>query len=46
MTKLETLEFPPELASQLIERAIAFKREDLIPKIKENIKEKLQSLLL
>ena len=36
--KLETLEFPPELASQLIERAIAFKREDLIPKIKENIK--------
>ena len=36
--KLETLEFPPELASQLIERAISFKREDLIPKIKENIK--------
>ena len=36
--KLDTLEFPPELASQLIERAIAFKREDLIPKIKENIK--------
>lgn len=36
--KLETLEFPPELASQLIERAISFKREDLIPTIKENIK--------
>ena len=36
--KLEALEFPPELASQLIERAISFKREDLIPKIKENIK--------
>ena len=36
--KLDTLEFPPELASQLIERAISFKREDLIPKIKENIK--------
>ena len=36
--KLEALEFPPELASQLIERTIAFKREDLIPKIKENIK--------
>lgn len=36
--KLETLEFPPELASQLIERVISFKREDLIPKIKDNIK--------
>ena len=36
--KLDTLEFPPELASQLIERATSFKREDLIPKIKENIK--------
>ena len=36
--KLEALEFPPELASQLIERAISFKREDLISKIKENIK--------
>jgi len=32
------LEFPPELASQLIERVISFKREDLIPKIKDNIK--------
>lgn len=36
--KLEALEFPPELASQLIERAIAFKREDLIPTIKDNVK--------
>ena len=32
------MEYPPDLASGLIERAILFKREDLIPTIKENIK--------
>lgn len=36
--KLQTLEYPPELAKQLIERASYFKRENFIPKIKENIK--------
>ena len=35
---LNNMEYPPDLASGLIERAILFKREDLIPTIKENIK--------
>ena len=35
---LNKMEYPPDLASGLIERAILFKREDLIPTIKENIK--------
>ena len=36
------MEYPPDLASGLIERAILFKREDLIPTIKEKYqKEKL-----
>ena len=35
---LNNMEYPPDLASGLIERAIPFKREDLIPTIKENIK--------
>ena len=35
---LNNMEYPPDLASGLIERVILFKREDLIPTIKENIK--------
>ena len=35
---LNNMEYPPDLASGLIERAILFKREDLIPTIKDNIK--------
>ena len=39
---LNNMEYPPDLASGLIERAILFKREDLIPTIKEKYqKEKL-----
>ena len=36
--RTQQYEYPPDLASGLIERAILFKREDLIPTIKENIK--------
>ena len=38
ISALNNMEYPPDLASGLIERAILFKREDLIPTIKENIK--------
>jgi len=36
--KLDKVKYPPDLASDLIERAVKNQREDLIPIIKKNIK--------
>ncbi|MDI6035571.1 replication initiation factor domain-containing protein [Streptococcus equi] len=36
--KLDKVKYPPDLASDLIERAVKNQREDLIPMIKKNIK--------